>query len=81
MMTKFAIVLSTLLLAMTGINAQRGGPRRGGRPAPGPGLRPGPFYEGNFVDLSNVCTDVNPAEPVCALRNGEAGAWLCLYPH
>jgi hypothetical protein len=92
MMTKFTIVLSTLFLAMTGINAQRGGPRGGGggggggRPAPGSGgQRPGqggprpggPFNEDSFVDLSNNCTDVDPAEPACALMNGEAGTWLC----
>jgi len=83
MMTKFTLVLSTLLLGMTSINAQRGGsgPRGVGRPAgrPAPGLAKGifgTFAEDTLVDLSS-CPVVVPAEPACALRNGEAGTWLC----
>jgi hypothetical protein len=102
MMIKITVVLTTLFLAMTSINADNirglqggrggggpppgggrpgGGPPEGGRPGGGPpgGGRPNmpPFGidESELVDLACVSDPEN--EPVCALRNGEPGNWLC----
>ena len=83
MMIKFTVVLATLFLAMTSINADKIRGLRSGPPGPpGPGGPKdgmgGPFGgidESALVDLS--CRNDVVNEPDCALRNGELGTWLC----
>jgi hypothetical protein len=82
MMIKFTVVLTTLFLAMTGINADKlrglrsGPPGLGGREGGFRGRGPfGGIDESDLVDLA--CPDNSANEPNCALRNGELGTWLC----
>jgi hypothetical protein len=85
MMTKFTVVLTTLFLAMTSINADKVRGLRSGPPGHGgPGGMGGPkgdfgghcehIDESALVDLS---CDNDATEPDCALHNGELGNWLC----
>jgi hypothetical protein len=80
-MIKLTVVLTTLFFAMTSINAHNIRGFHGGRPGGGGGRPAGghpnkpPFGESESVDLA--CASDPEIEPVCALRNGQPGDWLC----